>query len=73
MLVIEYAEASYLISSVFESWKPDFKTKSGALKAGIDFRISERMMSNITSHIKGFFSYWSQKEGEKPQVVFTHF
>ena len=74
ILVSGRSGESFPISKALAGWKQGFDdTKSGKIKAGVDFRISKRMMSNTTSHETGIFRYWSQQEGEEPEVFLANF
>ena len=64
----------YPISGALEGWKPGFEdTKSGKMKAGVDLRFSKRLQSETTAHETGIFRYWSQNEGEEPNVFLANF
>ena len=60
------------LSAALARWKQEFvDTKSGAMKARVDFRFSRRMGDATTAHETGIFRYESQRKGEEPKVEFV--
>lgn len=60
VLVSESLGTSYLISQALERWKPGIlDTQAGKTTALVEFRITERLFSETTSHEKGIFHYKS--------------
>ena len=74
ILVSGFSENSYPIANALSGWKKGFDdTKAGEMKAGVEFRFSQRLLSETTAHDTGIFRYWSQNEGGEPQVFIAHF
>lgn len=65
---------SYPISQAFDGWKQGFDdTRAGKMKAGVDFRFTQRLNDATTAHETGMFRYWAQPAGQEPQVMLLHF
>lgn len=65
---------SYAISEALDGWKEGFDdTRDGKMTAAVDFRFSERLISENTAHETGIFRYTSQMEGEEESVALIHF
>ncbi len=65
---------SYAISEALDGWKQGFDdTRDGKMTASVDFRFSERLISENTAHETGIFRYASQMEGEEESVALIHF
>ena len=66
---------SYSILQALDGWKKGFDdTSSGKMKAGVDFRFSQRLSDEATAHDTGIFRYWYQyKEDAEPTVALVHF
>ena len=74
ILVNGMSETSYPISNALAGWKQGFDdTKAGKMKAGVDFKFSERLHSETTAHDTGIFKYFWQNEGEEMQYILIHF
>ncbi len=74
ILVNGMSETSYPISQALAGWKQGFDdTKAGEMKAGVEFRFSERLHSETTAHDTGIFRYFWQPEGEEMQYILIHF
>ena len=65
---------SYPLSKALARWKPGFlETKSGKLKAGVEFRFSQRFGDETTAHETGIFHYWTVKADGIRQDDYIHF
>ena len=65
---------SYAISEALDGWKQGFDdTRDGKMSASVEFRFSERLISENTAHETGIFRYASQMEGEEESVALIHF
>jgi len=66
---------SYSILQALDGWKKGFDdTSSGKMKAGVDFRFSQRFSDETTAHDTGIFRYWYQYEAdEEATVALVHF
>ena len=65
---------SYPISQAFAGWKQGFDdTKAGRMKAGVEFRFTQRLNDATTAHETGMFRYWAQPAGQEPEVMLVHF
>jgi uncharacterized protein (TIGR02246 family) len=74
VLVNGISGESYPISDALDGWKQGFiDTKEGKIKAGVEFRFSERIHNENTAHETGIFHYTSQVEGQEPQPTYVHF
>ncbi len=74
ILVNGIAKNSYPIANALSGWKQGFDdTKAGKMKASVEFRFSERLISPMTAHETGIFKYSSQNEGQEAQTVYIHF
>lgn len=74
VLVNGISGRSYPISNALAGWKQGFEdTKSGKLKASVEFRFSEKFKSESTSLETGIFKYESQSGNDEQQVVYLHF
>ncbi len=74
ILVEGISKTSYPISQALAGWKQGFdNTKAGTMKAGVEFRFSERLHSENTAHDTGIFKYSWQSEGEEMQSILIHF
>ncbi len=60
VLVSGKKRTSYPLSKALAGWKQGFlDTKSGKMKAGVEFRFSERWGDETTAHETGIFHYWT--------------
>lgn len=74
VLVNGISKNSYPIANALNGWKQGFDdTKAGKMTASVDFRFSERLISETTAHETGIFKYSSQQEGGELQTVYVHF
>tara|TARA_R110002126_G_scaffold120282_1_gene261442 strand:- start:60 stop:455 length:396 start_codon:yes stop_codon:yes gene_type:complete len=65
---------SYPIASALAGWKQGFAdTKSGKIKASVEFKFSKRLHSELTAHDTGIFMYTSQVDGGKSNTSYIHF
>lgn len=65
---------SYPIAQALAGWKQGFDdTRDGKMNASVEFRFSERLISENTAHETGIFRYTSQMEGEEESVALIHF
>ena len=62
-------KSSIAISEALANWKPGFEaTKTGKIKANVDFRFSQRIGNANTAHDTGVFAYSSENaQGEKSE------
>ena len=74
VLVNGISGTSYPIADALAGWKQGFDdTKSGNMKASVEFRFTERLHSEKTAHDTGIFKYTSHVDGEEPNVAYIHF
>lgn len=74
VLVNGISGESYPITDALEGWKSGFDdTKAGKMEAGVEFRISQRLMDETTAHETGIFRYYAHPEGGEMQVALVHF
>jgi hypothetical protein len=60
VLVSGAKKASYPLSKALAGWKQGFlDTKSGKMKASVEFRFSQRLGDETTAHETGIFHYWT--------------
>src|SRR5262245_9844608 len=60
VLVSGAKKTSYPLSKALAGWKQGFlDTKSGKMKAGVEFRFSQRLGDETTAHETGIFHYWT--------------
>lgn len=71
VLVSGKRERSYPLASALKSWKKEFDaTKSGEMKASVDFRFRQRWGDDSTAHETGIFRYVSQIKGGEKTVAY---
>lgn len=74
VLVNSISGTSVPIATALEGWKEGFlETQAGRMKAGVEFRFSERLHGDSTAHETGIFRYHSQAEGAEPESAYIHF
>lgn len=74
ILVNGINKTSYPIADALAGWKQGFvDTKAGKMKASVEFKFSERLISENTAHETGMFKYSSQMAGEEAQTIYVHF
>ena len=65
VLVSGSSRTSYPLSRALVRWKQGIlDTKSGAIKASVEFRFGQRMGDETTAHETGIFRYMTEKDGE---------
>ena len=65
---------SYPLAQALARWKPGFlETQSGKIKAGVEFRFSQRFGDETTAHETGIFHYWTVKANGVRQDDYIHF
>jgi ketosteroid isomerase-like protein len=73
ILVSGNKSMSQPLTAALARWKQEFMdTKSGAMKAKVEFRLSKRMGDATTAHETGIFRYESQRPGEEAKVEYVH-
>lgn len=71
VLVSGKRERSYPLASALKKWKKEFDaTKSGEMKASVDFRFGQRWGDDSTAHETGMFRYASQVKGGEKTVAY---
>ena len=74
VLVSSSKKTSYPLSKALAGWKQGFlDTKSGKMKAGVDFRFSQRLGDETTAHETGIFHYWTVDASGVRHDDFAHF
>ena len=62
------------LSDALKRWEKDFiDAKSGAIKASVAFRFSQRLGDATTAHETGIFLYWNTAGGGPPKKEYVHF
>jgi len=65
---------SELLSQALIRWSKEFAdTKTGKMKARVEFRFSKRIIGKDTAHDTGIFLYSSQRVGEEWKRDYVHF
>ena len=73
VLVVK-GSGSYPISQALAGWKPGFDdTREGRAAAGVEFRLTERLVGETTAHESGIFRYFLTPEEGEEQVALIHF
>ena len=73
VLVSGTSDTSYPLTRALARWKQGFlDTKSGAMKASVEFRFSKRIGDATTAHELGIFRYEAVKDGAS-KVSLIHF
>ncbi|MDB4737040.1 DUF1080 domain-containing protein [bacterium] len=71
VLVSGKRERSYPLASALKRWKKEFDaTKSGEMKASVDFRFKQRWGDDSTAHETGVFRYASHMKGGEKTVAY---
>jgi hypothetical protein len=74
VLVSGIKGASYPLSQALARWKPGFlETQSGKIKAGVEFRFSQRFGDETTAHETGIFHYWTVNADGVRKDDYIHF
>lgn len=68
-------KTSVPLAKALAGWKQGFDdTKAGKNKAGVTFRLSQRIGDDTTAHETGIFNYWtSGPNGDNKQGISVHF
>ncbi|MBG88133.1 MAG: hypothetical protein CMO80_14695 [Verrucomicrobiales bacterium] len=73
VLVNGISKKSYPLAQALEKWRQGFDdTKSGNMKASVQFRFSQRVGDATTAHETGMFLYRSEVDGKK-SADYIHF
>jgi len=74
VLVSGKKKTSYPLSSALAKWKEGFDdTKSGKIKASVEFRFGQRFGDDSTAHETGMFLYSSTDADGKKTDAYIHF
>jgi len=74
VLVSGAKKASYPLSKALAGWKQGFlDTKSGKMKASVEFRFSQRLGDETTAHETGIFHYWTVDANGIRNDHYVHF
>ncbi|OYV06496.1 MAG: hypothetical protein CFE26_05995 [Verrucomicrobiales bacterium VVV1] len=74
VLVSGSKKTSSPLSVALARWKKEFTaTKSGEMKASVEFRFSQRLGDETTAHETGIFLYSSTGPDGKPKQEYIHF
>lgn len=74
VLVSAKKRTSYPLSKALAGWKQGFfDTKSGKMKAGVEFRFSQRWGDETTAHETGVFHYWTVDANGNRNDDYTQF
>lgn len=74
VLVNGISGISYPITNALAGWEQGFEdTRTGKVKASVEFRFADRFHSEMTAHDTGIFKYSSQVNGEEPSTAYIHF
>jgi len=74
VLVSGSKKTSSPLSVALARWKKEFTaTKSGEMKARVEFRFSQRLGDETTAHETGIFLYSSTGPDGKPKQEYIHF
>ena len=73
ILVSGNKRTSQPLSEALARWKKDFTdTKSGKVKASVEFRFSQRLGDESTAHETGIFCYTSHPAGGEEKKEYIH-
>lgn len=62
------------ISEALINWEKSFiDVKAGKMKAGAEFRFSERIIGTSAAHETGIFKFWSTDSNDDTQIAYVHF
>ena len=74
VLVSGAKKTSYPLSKALAGWKQGFlDTQSGKMKAGAEFRFSQRLGDETTAHETGIFHYWTVDANGVRDDHYVHF
>jgi ketosteroid isomerase-like protein len=72
ILVSGNKNMSQPLSTALARWKQEFiDTKTGAMKAGVEFRFARRIGDATTAFETGIFRYESQRQGSESKVEYV--
>ena len=72
--VVVMLGATMMISEAMAGWQQGFDdTAAGRMEAGVEFRITNRRVSENAAFDTGIFRYFSRAPGAQPAVVMVHF
>ncbi|MEJ2481553.1 MAG: nuclear transport factor 2 family protein [Gemmatimonadota bacterium] len=65
---------SYPIATALAGWKQGFDdTREGKAEAGVEFRLTERLVGETTAHETGIFRYFLRPDEGDEQIAQIHF
>jgi len=74
ILVSGTSGTSYAISQALDGWKQGFDdTKAGKMKAGVEFRFTQRLSDATTAHETGIFHYFTVDGEDQRTGQYVHF
>lgn len=74
VLVSEISGTCYPIAQAFERWQAGFEeTKTGKLKAKVEFRFSKRIGDETTAHESGIFHYSTTPQTGETTSAYIYF
>jgi hypothetical protein len=74
VLVSSARKTSYPLSKALAGWKQGFlDTQSGKMKAGVEFRFSQRWGDETSAHETGIFHYWTIDANGLRNDHYVHF
>ncbi len=74
VLVSEAKQSSYPLSKALAGWKQGFEdTKAGKMNADVQFRFTQRIGDDSTSHETGIFRYATIDANGKETPAYIHF
>ena len=74
ILVSGAKKTSYPLSKALAGWKQGFlDTKSGKMKASVEFRFGQRLGDETTAHETGIFRYWTVDANGVRNDHYIHF
>lgn len=74
VLVSGTRKTSSPLADALKRWRKDFDaTKSGEMKAGVDFKFSQRLGDATTAHETGMFRYTATSADGKETREYIHF
>ncbi len=74
ILVSGISQTSYPIAQALDGWKQGFlDTADGKMKAGVEFRFTQRLSDATTAHETGMFHYWVVDGDGVRSDSFVHF
>jgi hypothetical protein len=74
VIVLGTEKASHPLSKALDRWKQGFlDTKAGKMKAGVEFKFSQRLRDETTAHETGIFHYWTVEANGKRTDAYVAF